>query len=144
MKKKTPWIFLLFILTLPLSIRAADAEESYVFKAKILEVSIAHYVDNHKIYYYDYETLKNRKGGDYFVTGIDARWQVTLEVLETKSDKSILKKGEKIIFIIHSPSRDIGYSVDEIKGKVTDLELLIKHEKNGTVCLSLHKYLEKL
>lgn len=137
-------LFILFMLSPSLPTQAADKKESYVFKAKILEISITHFVNNSPIYNYDYELFKNRKDGAKFVTGIDSHWMVKMEVLETNSDSNILKKGEKIIFIVHSPIRDIGYSVDEIKGKVANLELLITHEKNGMVWLSIHRYFEKL
>ena len=116
--------------------------ETYIFKAKINKISIVEM--ELAIYVYNYNEFKKRKDGSIFIAGVDANWVVEMEIVSTEGADNILKKGEQITFIVHSPVRNIGYSKEEAAGKETNLELHVTHYEDGTISFALYPYLNKI
>jgi hypothetical protein len=126
------------IFLLPIIINAQEIDKTaiYIFKAKIISVSMVN--TENALYVYDYGEFKKRKNGSIFVAGIDSHWAVKMEIVSVDGDKNILKKDEQITFVVHSPTRDIGILENNAIGKEFNLKLHITHKKNNTVSLSIY------
>lgn len=108
---------------------------TYIFTAKIHRVFISD-VDP-TLHLYSSEEFMKRKAGDVFIAGIDAKWAVELEVISAEGEDRVLNEGERIVFVIHSPIRNIGVSYQEAIGKEVGLEMVISRSEDGQLCFDL-------
>jgi hypothetical protein len=56
-----------------------------------------------------------------------------MEIIAVEGQKNILKKGEKITFVVHSPARNIGVLKNEVIGEEVNLELHVTHQDNRAI-----------
>jgi len=138
MKSKIIVFFMTTLLLFSLRVNAQEIQKTdiYRFKAKIKSITIVE--TKNALYVYDYSEFESRKSGSVFVTNIDSHWAVEMGILSVDNDKNVLKKGEQITFIVHSPTRNIGIPEKEAIGKEVNLKLHITYQEKNIVTLDLY------
>lgn len=108
---------------------------TYIFTARIKSISFT--AADSTLHLYGSEDFLKRKSGDVFIAGIDAKWAVELEVISVEGRDLVLNEGERIVFVVHSPIKNIGVSHLNAPGKEVGLELVISRNQDGQLGFDL-------
>ncbi len=116
----------------------------YTFAARINDVYIVNLREDGRprIYVYQFNELLNRSDNAWIAVGFDANWAAEMTILETQGKDNIFKKGEDIVFVIHSPMMSFATPKQALQNKTVKLDLhatILKDNMIKFSYLHLHK-----
>jgi len=76
--------------------------KDFYFHTRVISIEIIS-TDSSMPHLYPYETVLHRKNDSVLHTGVDSRWAVKMEIVSVTGAGNILKAGETVTFLIHSP-----------------------------------------
>ncbi len=111
--------------------------------AKVLSVEAVP-TDSPKLHLYNYDEVLRRKNDSVLLVGVDSSWAVKMKIISVEGKNNILKIGETITFIIHSPIKLFACSSEEAIGKTFPLKLGMIQYEDKTVSFNLFLNYNKL